>query len=183
MIRINLLPVRAAQKKEKARTQISVLFLCLLFVCAVCGAEYMRMASKINDKKDEIASIEAEINQLKKKIGEVTRYKKLQADLKKKLDILQVLKENRSGPVHLLNDLSLALPEKLWIVDYSVTGTQVSIKGIGFSEKIVADFMRSLEASPYYRGVDLGVTEQSNVNGVKLQKFALTCQTEKPAKQ
>jgi type IV pilus assembly protein PilN len=183
MIRINLLPVRAAQKKERVRSQISVLVLCLVFVFAACGAEYFRMATKIDDKKAEVQAVEAEIKQLQKKIGEVSRYKKLQADLKKKLDILQVLKEDRSGPVHLLNELSLALPEKLWVVDYSVSGNQVTIKGVCFSEKIVADFMRNLEASPYYRGVELGVTEQSTVNDVKLQKFTLTCQTEKPVKQ
>jgi len=183
MIRINLLPVRAAQRKEKLRTQVSVLCLSLLFACIVCGAEYVRMNNKINDKIDEVTVAEQEINQLKKKIGEVSRYKKLQGDLKKKLEILQVLKEDKAGPVHLLNELSLALPEKLWITDFSTKGNLVDIKGVCFSEKIVAEFMRNLEESAYYRNVDLGVTEQASVNGVKLQKFTLTCQTEKPAKQ
>ncbi|PLX86561.1 MAG: fimbrial protein [Desulfuromonas sp.] len=183
MIRINLLPVRAAQRKEKIRTQVSVLCLGIVLVCVGCGAEYIRMGSKIDDKAAEISVIEQENNQLKKKIGEVSRYKKLQADLKKKLDILNVLKEGKSGPVHLLNELSLALPDKLWIVDFSVSGTTASLKGLCFSEKIVASFMRNLEKSPYYRNVELGVTEQANVSGVKLQRFALTCQTEKPAEK
>lgn len=180
MIRINLLPVRAAQRKEKLRTQVSVLCLSLLFVCIVCGAEYMRMMSKVDDKAAEVKSVEREINQLKKKIGEVSKYKKLQGDLKKKLDILDVLKENKSGPVHLLNELSLALPDKLWINNYSVSGGKVNIKGFCLSEKIVATFMRNLENSPYYRNIELGVTEQTTVNGVKLQRFTLVCQTDKP---
>jgi type IV pilus assembly protein PilN len=181
MIRINLLPVRAAQRKEKLRTQISVLCLSLLFVCIICGAVYVRMMSKINDKAAEVGSVEQEIVQLKKKIGEVSKYKKLQGDLKKKLDILDVLKENRDGPVHLLNELSLALPDKLWIKNYSVSGGKINIAGLCLSEKIVATFMRNLENSPYYRKVELGVTEQTTVNGVKLQKFSLVCQTDKPA--
>lgn len=183
MIRINLLPVRAAQRKEKLRTQISVLCLGLLLVCVACGAEYMRMNTKINDKKEEVAKVEQESSQLKKKIGEVSRYKKLQADLKKKLEILQVLKDGKSGPVHLLNELTSALPEKLWIVDFSSEDGQVKINGLCFSEQIVAEFMRNLEKSPYYRNVELGVTQQATVNDVKLQKFALTCQTEKPKEQ
>ena len=183
MIRINLLPVRAAQRKEKIRTQVSVLCLRLFVVCIVCGAEYMRMNGKINDKKAEVSAAEQEINQLKKQIGEVSRYQKLQGDLKKKLEILQVLKEDKDGPVHLLNELSLALPEKLWVEAFSTNGNQVEIKGLCFSEKIVADFMRNLEKSPYYRNIELGVTEQTKFNDVKLQKFALTCQIEKPAKK
>lgn len=183
MIRINLLPVRAAQRKEKLRSQVSILCLCLLFICIICSAEYMRMNGKIDDKKAAVDSANQEINQLKKKIGEVSRYKKLQGDLKKKLDILQVLKEGKAGPVHLLNELSLALPDKLWIVDFSIKGGQASIKGLCLSEKIVAAFMRNLEKSPYYQNIELGVTEQAKVNGVKLQKFTLTCQTEKPAEK
>ena len=183
MIRINLLPVRAAQRKEKIRTQVSVLCLSLVFVSIICGAAYMRMNTKINEKISEVNAAEQEINQLKKKIGEVSRYKSLQEELKKKLDILEVLKEDKSGPVHLLDELSLALPDKLWIEDFSISGNVVSIKGFCFSENIVAEFMRNLEASAYYKNIELGVTEQANVNGVKLQKFALTCQTEKPAKK
>jgi len=180
MIRINLLPVRAAQRKEKIRTQISILCLSTFFICIVCGAEYMRINTKINAKTLEIASVERESNQLKKKIGEVSRYKKLQVDLKKKLDILQVLKEDKAGPVHLLNELSLSLPDKLWIVDFSIMAGQVRIEGLCFSEKILAEFMRNLEKSQYYKNVELGVTEQSGSAGVKLQKFSLTCQTDKP---
>lgn len=183
MIRINLLPVRAAQRKEKLRTQVSILSLSLLFVCIICGAEYMRMSAKISDKAAEVKVAQQEINQLKKKIGEVSRYKKLQADLKKKLDILQVLKEGKDGPVHLLNELSLALPEKLWITSFTTSGTSAKIEGLCLSEKDVALFMRSLEASSYYRDIELGVTQQSTVGGVKLQKFALTCQTAKPVKK
>lgn len=181
MIRINLLPVRAAQKKEKLRSQISVLVLSLIFVCIVCGAEYFRMSAKIGDKKEEVKTVQTEINQLKKKIGEVSRYKKLQGDLKKKLDILQVLKENKSGPVHTLDELSLALPDKLWIESFSVNGGQVKLAGYCFSENMVAEFMRNMEKSEYYKNIELNVTQQATVNGVKLQKFSLTGQTTKPA--
>jgi type IV pilus assembly protein PilN len=104
----------------------------------------------------------------------------MQGELKKKLDILQVLKEEKSGPVHLLNQLSLALPDKLWITSYSVIGGTVKISGLCFNESLVAIFMRNLERSPYYQNVELGITEQATVSGIKLQKFSLVCQTEKP---
>ena len=51
MIRINHLPVRAAQKKERLRAQLSILVLSLLAVSVACGAEYFRMMSKIDSQK------------------------------------------------------------------------------------------------------------------------------------
>ena len=180
MIRINLLPVRAAQKKEKLRAQLSILILSLLAVSVACGAEYFRMMSKIDMKKAEISSVNAEIDQLKKEIGEVSRYKKLQADLKKKLDILQVLKDGRSGPVHLLDELNHALPEKLWLTDFSASGGAVSLSGIAVDENVVAGFMETLGASPYYENVELKGISQLVMNNIKLQKFTLNCNSVQP---
>lgn len=182
MIRINLLPVRAAQKKEKIRSQMSILILSLLAISVACGAEYFRMMSKIDDKKTEISSVEKQVNQLRKKIGEVSRYKKLQADLKKKLEILQVLKDGRSGPVHLLDELNKALPDKVWMTDYSVAGGAVKIDGMAINENAIASFMEKLGDSPYYDAVELKGISQLVKNKIKLQKFTLTCRVIRPAK-
>ncbi len=181
MIRINLLPVRAAQKKERLRAQLSILTLSMLAVSIVCGAEYFRMMSKIDSKKAEISSVETQIRQLQKKIGEVSRYKKLQADLKKKLEILQVLKDGRSGPVHLLDELNHALPDKLWLTSFSASGGDVTIAGIAVDENVVATFMEKLGASSYYGDVELRGISQLVMNNVKLQKFTLNCRATQPA--
>lgn len=175
MIRINLLPVRAAQKKERMRAQLSILALSLLAVSVACGAEYFRMMGQVDSKKSEITSVEDEINKLKKEIGEVSRYKKLQSDLKKKLEILQVLKDGRSGPVHLLDELNKALPDKLWLTDFSSNGNKINIVGLAVDENIVANFMETLGSSPYYANVELKDISQLVKSNIKLQKFTLNC--------
>lgn len=182
MIRINLLPVRAAQKKERIRSQLSVLVLSLVAVSIGCGAVYYRTMVKIGAKNAEVASVQSQISQLQKKIGEVSKYKKLQEDLKKKLGILQVLKEGRSGPVHLLDELNKVLPDKVWLTEFSVKSGGVDISGMAVDEKAVAGFMEGLERSPYYGNVELKEISQSVAKGIKLQKFSLTCKATQPAK-
>ena len=59
MIRINLLPVRAAQKKEKLRSQLSIFILCLLLVCIGCGALYFQKMTAIGQGQ-ELPRLEAE---------------------------------------------------------------------------------------------------------------------------
>jgi len=183
MIKINLLPVRAAQKKERVRTQVSILLLSLIAVFLICGAEYYRMNAKINDKRDEISRVEGQIRGLQKKIGEVSKYKKLQADLKKKLEILEVLKEGRSGPVHLLDELNRALPEKAWLTSFSVNQGSIKITGTAVTEKAVASFMENLTASAYYGKVELGEISQRAKGGIKLMNFSLSCTATSPAKK
>jgi type IV pilus assembly protein PilN len=181
MIRINLLPVRAAQKKQKLRTQISILVLCLVLASIACAGLYIQKMTAINGVKEDIARIDQQNKQLKKKIGQVKDFEKKKADLEKKLAVLTKLKENKSGPVHLLDELSNALPERLWITNFTEKGGSISISGIADSENTVAVFMETLEASPYYRGIQLAVTEQTKIADMKMQKFSLKCSAEKPA--
>lgn len=181
MIRINLLPVRAAQKKEKIRSQLSILFLCLVLVFLGCGALYAQKMGEINDSKDEIASINSKNNALKKKIGEVRNFEVKKAELEQKLNVLYSLKENKSGPVHLLHELSSALPDKLWMTKFVEKGGVITLSGVADTEHTVATFMKNLEDSPYYQNVELSVTEQSKISEIKMQKFTLMCQVQLPS--
>ena len=181
MIRINLLPVRAAQKKEKLRWQLSVLIVCLVLVGAGCGALYVVKKAEIDGIKEEIADINRQNQALKKKLGEIANYEKKKEAVEKKLAVLKNLKDAKSGPVHLLDELNKALPEKVWLTDFSEKGGNVSFAGFGDTEKTVASFMKKLEESPYYKNVELTVTEQASVSDVKMQKFTLKCRADKPS--
>jgi type IV pilus assembly protein PilN len=182
MIRINLLPVKAAQKKEKLRGQLVILLACVVIAAAGCTAVYLSLQNKVAEAKEENLRREEEINQLKKKIGEVGRFKKMKEELQGKLDILDKLKEGQSGPVHLLDELSGRMPDKLWVNSFKSTAGTISISGLGLNEETVAQFLRDLEASPYYRNVELQVIEQVTQGGLKLHKFDISARVETPPK-
>ncbi len=181
MIRINLLPVRAAQRKERLRSQLSIFFLCMILVCIGCGALYVQKSAAIKDVKGEIASIDQKNKELRKKIGQVKDFEKKKADLEKKLAVLTKLKTGKSGPVHLLDELSAALPDKLWLTKFSEKSGKINLAGVADSENTVAVFMKRLDSSPYYKNVELSVTEQTKAGGRKMQKFTLNCSVEAPS--
>ncbi len=183
MIRINLLPVRAAQKKEKLRSQLSIFFLCLILVFIGCGALYFQQMMVINDVQDEITTITQKNNELKKKIGQVKNFEKKKAELEKKLAVLATLKAAKTGPVHLLDELSTSLPDKLWLTKFKEKGGKINLSGVADNENTVAVFMRNLDASPYYKNVELAVTEQTKAGDRKMQKFTLNCSVETPSSE
>ena len=178
MIRINLLPVKAAQKKEKLRGQLFVCFLVLLVAVALCGSVYMHFLNKIQDAQADIDQKRFEISKLMKTIGEVNQFKKRQQELRAKLDVLEQLQTARSGPVHLLDELYKALPEKLWLTNFSESNGTAKIEGVGTNEETVALFMRNLEASEYFSNVELQVIQQNLQDGNKFQKFSLVSKTQ-----
>ena len=174
MIRINLLPVRVAQKRAKSQRQLLVAGLVVGLTVFACAGLYLSLVARVAREKAEIAEIQTELNSLRKAIGEVAQFKKLQAELQSKLDVLEDLKRKKTGPVHLLDELSRVLPDKLWLTSFTERSGQLNIKGVGLNENIVATFIRDLESSPYYQKVDLTVTRQVVREGIKLHEFEIT---------
>ena len=183
MIKINLLPVRESQKKEKMREQVVVLAACAVFVAIGCAAAYTTILTKISQKNDVISEQTKIIDQLKKEIGEVEKVKKLQGELQSKLDILGTLKANKTGPAHMLDELSVATPERLWIDAFDIVGGGVNLSGLGVNEGVVATFLQQLESSPYYKNVELQSLEQATIDGNKLHKFKIVAKEEAPGKK
>jgi type IV pilus assembly protein PilN len=64
MIRINLLPVRAAKKKESIRFQLTVAALVTFLVFAVSMVAYLVVMSEASGLKDQISSGQQELDQL-----------------------------------------------------------------------------------------------------------------------
>lgn len=187
MIKINLLPYRTSKKKETAAQQFILMGIILAVALVAAGVVYTVTIGKIGTTKREISRLEAELQTLKKKIGEIDNLKKLQAEVQKKLDILGQLRKEKTGPAIRLARLSDIVSERMWLTRYAESGMTVSISGLAYSEEQIADFMRKVQSSPEFANVELQVSEQQEISGVKLKKFDLTCalnvgKKEEPAK-
>jgi type IV pilus assembly protein PilN len=174
MIKINLLPVRAAKKKETAIQQFIIAGIAAFLVAAIVVSLYVVKRVQINAARDDIAAANSKINELKTKIGKLEELKTLKEQVKKKLDVLSQLRKNKTGPAQRLATLSDLTPEKLWLTNYSESGQDIKISGIAFTEELIALYMKSLEASNDYMSVELLVSEQTEMSGTKLKKFDLS---------
>ena len=178
MIRINLLPFRAARKRENIRQQVSIFILLIIFL--VLGLSYysIHLDKKIKLIKNEVSRIENEIAKYKEKAKRVNEIKKAISIYEKKVDTIKSLKSRRREVIVLLDNMTeLIIPEKMWLVNLSIKRNTVVISGTAFDQKIVADFMTRLEKSPLFeKDVKLNNLTMSNLgNGVAMQNFTLTC--------
>ena len=174
MIKINLLPVRAAKKKETAIQQISILCVSLGVVAVVIFALYGLKLGQISSAKNDISAANVKISELKTKIGKLEELKKFKEQVKKKLDVLEQLRKNKTGPAQRLATLSDITPEKLWLTSYVESNEIVKLSGVAYTEDLIAQFMRSVSSSNDYAGVELIVSEQKEISGIKLKSFELS---------
>jgi type IV pilus assembly protein PilN len=144
MIRINLLPVRVAKKREMGK-QILVLFAVVL-VGAVVG-NYMWYANRkaeFDQNAAGIKQVQAKIEELKKVIGEVDKINERKAEVEKKLGVLDTLRKGRSGPVKMMDALASSIPKKLWLKSFVEEKAGVKISGSAISHDEVAELMSNL---------------------------------------
>jgi type IV pilus assembly protein PilN len=174
MIKINLLPIRAAKKKETAIQQISIFSFSIALVGLIVIALYGLKLGQISSVKDDISAANVKINELKTKIGKLEELKKFKEQVKKKLDVLAQLRKNKTGPAQRLATLSDITPEKLWLTAYAESSDNVKLAGVAYTEDLIALFMRNVQASNDYSGVELIVSEQKEISGTKLKSFELS---------
>jgi type IV pilus assembly protein PilN len=144
MIRINLLPVRVAKKREMGK-QILVLFAVVLVGAIVGNAMWYK------DRKDDfdenakgIKQVQTKIEELKKVIGEVDKINERKAEVEKKLGVLDTLRKGRSGPVKMMDALASSIPKKLWLKGFNEEKSGVKISGSAISHDEVAELMSNL---------------------------------------
>ncbi|MDP3029123.1 MAG: PilN domain-containing protein [Deltaproteobacteria bacterium] len=177
MIKINLLPVRLAKKKENIRKQLSVCLLSVFFIVLAMAYLGISFSYQIKSLTDDIGQVQNEIGTYNKVVQGLEEQKKQKDLIQKKLDVLGRLQRNKTGPVHMLDEISTKLPEKrLWLKAIKQNENKLLLEGVAMDNGTVALYMKSLAASPYFTNVDLINSAQETVKGVKLMQFSITCE-------
>ncbi len=177
MIRINLLPFRAARQKENIRRQISAFVLSLVFVAGVLYYISSFWTKKITQLNTQINQINQELTRQTAAAKEVDKINKELAALEKKTQVIMNLKKTRREPIQMLEAMTdLVVAKRMWFTSFSDNDDTVKIKGIALDNKTVADFMTRLEGSGLFSNVNLDSTKQENLkNSLSLKSFDITC--------
>lgn len=174
MIRINLLPVRVSKKKTLGKQQL-VLFALVIVAGFVGNFLWANLrANELKARQAKVRSLTEEIAQLDRIIGEVKNIKDQQAALREKLDVLQKLKANRSGPVRVLDALATVTPKRLSLRKMEEKGGTVSYEGEAATIDDVSEFMSALKQNPHFGSVELSKTTSKTDKGFEFVDFTLT---------
>lgn len=173
MIRINLLPVRAAKKKESIRQQLTIAGLSVVLLLIIIGVVNYYTAKEVGRLKVVVGDKEKELAALKAQTGELTKVREENKIVKEKLDIVKQLEDNKAGPVRLLDEIGKAIPEHAWINKLSDTETNISITGNALNDEDISQFMKNLEKMPGIKKVELEIVEMEEKGSIKTKKFSI----------
>ena len=172
MIKINLLSegkrpaavrktrVPAALKLEGQDIGQWLLLAGVLIGVAAAVSYWWVWKGRVEAKQAEVAQAQQEVAALASVIKEVEDYKAKKAELERKIGVINDLKANQRGPVRVMDYVSRALPELLWLDKMRMTAASIEIEGRAFNTNAVANFIDNLDKVPEFDEPTLVSTEQ-----------------------
>jgi type IV pilus assembly protein PilN len=157
MIRINLLAVERERAKA-ARVLISpaqrvTLAASVVLLATLLGIGWwfwtLRQHSLQVDQ--DIAKAEAETQQLRAVLAQVQKFESRKAQLQQRVTLIEQLRKGQFAPVHVLDQISRSLPDRLWLAEMKQTGADFTISGFSTSLTALSDFVANLEGTKWFK--------------------------------
>ena len=191
MIRINLLTVERKAVKRAAMfpagQKITAASTAILIAAALfAGWRYWALQQQSTALDREISAAQQETIRLHAVILQVQQFELQKAQLQQRVVLIEQLRKSQTGPVHMLDQISLALPPMLWLTELKQTDNVVVIDGRCLAVTSLTDFVSNLEASGYFkRSIDIlsSQTEPLPSPTGEMIKFSIRAQFQVPGEQ
>lgn len=158
MIKINLLATerKIARKKLAFNPSSQITAVCggiLVLACVAIGWRFWLVSRASRAVDAQITTAEKETQRLHGVITQVQQFEQRKAQLQQRVTLIEQLRKEQVGPVHMLDQISLALPSSLWLTEMkqTVTPNEVLIDGRSLSLTGLSDFVGNLERSGYFQ--------------------------------
>lgn len=179
MPRINLLPWREEQRKQRRQEFIVGIVAALLFAGVLAFAVRWQMSSAIDAQNRRNDYLKAEIADLDKQIAEILDLEQRKNRLKSRIQVIEQLERSRPEIVHVFDQLVRTLPDGVYLTGVKQTDRQLTLKGVAQSSTRVASYMRNIEASEWLAEPSLEILETKG-SGDGGSEFTLRARQENP---
>ncbi len=155
MIRINLIGERPRGKVAIAvdlgqKVTILCSFL-LLLTGLLIGWWYWSLRQDTQRLDEEIVAAQRETERLRSILVQVEQFEQRRAQLEQRVVLIEQLRQGQGEPVRMLDQISLNLPERLWLTALQQEGSDVTLEGRTVTLVALSDFVANLEGSGYFR--------------------------------
>jgi type IV pilus assembly protein PilN len=171
MIRINLLAVERERTKRRAIIPAAhrvTLGASLIILATLLGLgwwfwDLQRQSMAVDTA---MAAAEREMQDLRGVLAQVQAFEARKAQLQQRVSLIEQLRRGQSGPVRALDEISKAVPDRLWLTELGQKGDEFVISGMTTSLTGLSDFVANLEVSEWFRRpIDIIDSQVENQRG------------------
>jgi type IV pilus assembly protein PilN len=173
MPRINLLPWREGQRKERKVAFGIALGGATAAAAVVAFAAYLMYGSMISAQKTRNVRLKTEIKVLDKQIEEINSLESAKQAFIARMDIIEKLQRSRPEIVHLFDEIVRTLPDGTYLTGVKQNDRRLKFDGVAQSSTRVSAFMRNIDASEWMKEPELEVVETKDKGSSVGSSFTL----------
>ena len=159
MPRINLLPWRDAQRKErKLAFLVSLLGAGVAALVTTFGVN-LYFNSLLSGQESRNERLRAEIRDLDKQIEKINDLEQQKQKFIARMQIIEKLQRSRPEIVHVFDELVRTLPDGAYLTAVKQNNARLKIEGVAQSSTRVSTFMRNIDSSQWLRNPELDIVE------------------------
>jgi type IV pilus assembly protein PilN len=156
MIRINLLAVERPRSKKVRifippahRVTIAASMILIATVLGI-GWWFLSLRQQSMQIDRDIITAEAEAAKLRSVLAQVQKFEARKAQLTQRVTLIEQLRRGQSAPVHVLDEISKSMPDRLWLTEVRQVGSDFTINGFAVSLPSLSDFVANLEGTKWF---------------------------------
>ncbi|MEM7583913.1 MAG: pilus assembly protein PilM [Acidobacteriota bacterium] len=120
----------------------------------VSAGWWFMLNGELKDIGAEVRRAEREVAELRPILQEVNDFKAKQRELERKINVINDLTLKQEGPVQIMDQVSNALPDLVWLSTMNFRGRTVDLVGTAFNTNAIASFIENLDKVPEFREPD-----------------------------
>jgi len=177
MIKINLLPKEEQKRRAPIKPNTILITVGAILLVAAMGYGWYWLDGTVQGVEADIRNRQMELKRYDGLAKDVEKYQAEKKRLEERLKAITALVAATGNSSRLLDEVSKALPNEVWLTSISRTGKKIDIAGISFSNLGVATFMTNLNsASKVLSNVDLLESAKATVEQVPVERFSITAE-------
>jgi type IV pilus assembly protein PilN len=165
MPRINLLPWREEQRKDRKLTFLVYLGGATIAAAVVTFAAYLMFNSMIAAQESRNDRLKAEIKHLDKQIEEINNLETAKQNFIARMEIIEKLQRSRPEIVHIFDEIVRTLPDGVYLTSVKQNDKRLKFDGVAQSATRVSTFMRNLDGSDWLKNPELEVVASAKGTG------------------
>ena len=176
MPRINLLPWRDAQRKERKLAFTVALGVSGLAAGVTAFAVYLAFGSMIEAQEARNERLRNEIKNVDKQIEEINNLENAKQKFIARMTIIEQLQRSRPEIVHVFDEIVRTLPDGVYLTGVKQNNTKLRFEGVAQSSTRVSSFMRNIDGSDWLKDPELEVVQTNKGSNTGGSSFTLTAE-------
>jgi len=174
MPRINLLPWREEQRKERKLKFTIALGGAGLAAVAFSFVAFLMFGSMIRSQQARNDLLREEIKKLDRQIEEINSLENDKRRFISRMEVIEKLQRSRPEIVHVFDEIVRTLPEGTYLTSVKQADKRMKFEGVAQSSTRVSTFMRNIDSSEWLKNPELEVieTKKDNALGSSFTLFA-----------